>query len=130
MKFLAAVLAVLALVLAPYTVILTAADAASLPWHTFKESVPDVREASQGACEGEPILVARLEHDGKTYLYFAAENGRYLFAEMGENGPVMIFVGAQLPSPDQDVIKVLDAHPFSEGRDGTGPCDHLFPASA
>lgn len=127
MKFLVA-LAVLALVLAPFTVVISAGP--RLPWETFAESAKDVVNAGQGACNGEPILVATMSHGETVFAYFAAENGRWVFAELDGGKPVMIYVGVQLPSPDQDVIKVLDAHPFSEDRDGTGPCGHLFPASA
>ena len=128
MKPVAILLAVLALVLAPFTLVIGADH--RLPWEHFSESAKDAVNAGQGGCAGQPVLVATLVHDGTTFAYFAAENGRFVFAEMDGDTPVMIYVGAQLPSPNGDVIKVLDAHPYSEARDGSGPCAALFPANA
>jgi len=129
MQILAAFVLCIALVLAPYTVwVELGAVAGGLPWKTFSESVKDTVAARPGSCGSErTIMTAQLERDGKTWMYYAAENGRFLFATLGDNGPVRIYVGAQLPSPDHDKIKVLDEHAYSGDRDSAGPCDHLFP---
>jgi len=127
MHRLAALAVCLLLVLAPYTVVI----GAGLPWNTFSESAGDARGVYPASCgEHRPVMAAELVKDGKRWGYFAAHNGRFLFVELGPDGPMMIYVGQQLPSPDHDVIKVLDAHPFSEDRDSRGPCGHLYTAQS
>jgi hypothetical protein len=82
-----------------------------------------------GACAEGQILVVYLEKDGRSFVYFAAENGRYVFAEMVDGKPSTIYVGAQLPSPDHDVIKAV-SHPYNPERDSGGPCRELFPQTS
>lgn len=136
MQILAALVLCLALVLAPYTVKVELGADAGIPWKTFSESVKDARTAGPGMCRvgagAEEILTAVFEKGGVTYLYFAAESGRWAFAELGSDGkPVRIYTGKQLPSPDHDVIKVTESHAFDpDGRDAGGPCRVLFPDSA
>lgn len=123
MKFLAALLLAVALVLTPYTVELEYADASSLPWSTFNETLKDVTSVQQAGCGADIVLFARLDtKDGRTFLYYAAENGRYVFAEMVDGKPTTIHYGEQLPSPEHDVIRAK-SHQFN----GTGPCGYLFP---
>jgi hypothetical protein len=130
MKILAALVLCLAIALAPYTVKVELGAESNLPWSHFADTVHNVVNVSPGVCADEQILSVHLEVDGRAFMYFAAENGRYLFAEIGVDKPVRVWVGVQLPSPEQDKIKIVDEHVYSEDRDGSGPCGHLFPKTS
>lgn len=132
MQILAALVLCIALVLAPYTVKVELGASSGLPWKTFSESAQDATGVYPARCgEHMSVMSASLVKDGKRWGYFAAENGRYLFVELTNDGdPVRIYVGKQLPSPDHDKIVITDEHPYSEDRDSRGPCGHLYPSQA
>lgn len=134
MKYIVALLLIVALVCAPYTVELTVEAKGGLPWKTFSESVADSKGASVGQCAGQDseVLYAVFERDGKTYLYWTGgADNRFVFAELDASGsPVRIYAGKQLPSPDHDKIAVTDEHEYNAERDAGGPCASLFPQRA
>jgi len=130
MKFLAALLLVIALVCAPYRVELSIVDASALPWKTFSAAAKDADGVYNATCGSEDIMSASLSKDGKRYSFFTNEAGRYLFVELKDGAPVRVWIGESLPSPNQDTIKILDEHAYDSNRDGGGPCGHLFPKQA
>ena len=134
LRYVAATLVTLALVLAPIVVEVEwkPALAAILPWTTFSESLRDTVNAGPGVCRQGEILVAVLERDGASYMYwYAPETGRAVFATFGPDGqPSEVGTGTVDPKNHDQIPPLAWVKVDLAGRHAGGPCAELYPDKA
>jgi hypothetical protein len=104
-----------------------------LPWNTFGEAAADVVSVEQVTCPktpDEPVLKARLIHDGAQYIYLAKDR-RWLVWRVpsgrpNDATPGYVWFGNH--GPADDVLRVVSAMPYDDAqRYFRGPCGWIDP---
>jgi hypothetical protein len=106
----------------------------SLPFSTFRETLPFVTDAAPFQCSPDQEGIrSRIQHLGITYQLFYIDNP-------AKNLIVVSFAKPDDPVPNYiyrahaegDLLMVDSANPFDPKRDGSGPCADawLNPTSA
>jgi hypothetical protein len=120
------------------TALASAASAATteprpLPWNSFGEASAEVVSVEQVTCPktpDEPVLKARLIHDGEQYIYLAKDR-RWLVWRVpsgrpNDETPGYVWFGNH--GPADDVLRVVSAMPYDDAQKYfRGPCGWIDP---